>query len=173
MQGSLAQPPIIIRSSRKVAAAMLLIVVGFVATGIMMARDPEENPVIAYLIAGFFALGIPVFAWRIFRPDTLTLTPEGIFFQGMRVTDSWSWSEVRDFRPYRPTGKTILKHVGFNFADGEPNNVPSHAAQQLPDVEGSLGNGWELGAADLADLLNRARGLWLRSGKIKHPFTSP
>lgn len=172
MQGSLAQPPIIIHSSRLVAAGMLLIVIGFVATGIMMARDPEENPVVAYLVAGFFALGIPVFAWRLFRPDTLMLTPEGIFFQGMRGTDSWSWSEVRDFRPYRPTGKTILKHVGFNFADGERTGAPGPAAQQLPDVEGSLGNGWELGAADLADLLNRARGLWLRSGRIKHPLGS-
>lgn len=169
MQGSLGQPPIIIRSSRKVAAAMLLIVVGFVATGLMMARDPEENPVIAYLTAGFFALGIPVFGWRLFRPDTLMLTPEGIFFQGLRGTDSWSWSEVQDFRPYRPTGKTILKHVGFNFADGERNSTLSHATQQLPEVDGSLGNGWELGAADLADLLNRVRGRWLRSGRIRHP----
>lgn len=172
MQGSLGQPPIIIRSSRLVAAGMLLIVAGFVATGIMMARDPEENPVIAYLIAGFFALGIPVFGWRIFRPDTLTLKPEGIFFQGMRGTDSWSWSEVQDFRPYRPTGKTILKHVGFNFTDGERTGVLGHAAQPLPDAEGSLGNGWELGAADLSDLLNRARGLWLRNGTIRHPLDS-
>jgi hypothetical protein len=160
MQGSLGQPPIIIRSSRLVAATMLLIVVGFAATGLLMARDPEENPVVAYFVTGFFALGIPIFGWRLFRPDTLTLTSDGIIRQHMLRTDSWSWNEVQDFRPYRPTGKTILKHIGFNFTDSERTDVLS---QESTEVEGSLGNGWELGAADLADLLNKARGQWLRS----------
>jgi len=158
MQGSLGQPPIIIRSSRMTAALMLLIDVGFVAIGVMMARDPEESAIIAYLIAGFFALGIPIFVWRVIRPDTMTLTKDGITWQGMFKTDHWPWTEVQDFRAYKPASRTIAKHVGFDFTDG---NDP--ATTKWMGVGGSFGTGWELSAVDLADLLNKARAMWLRT----------
>jgi hypothetical protein len=145
------------------AALMLLIDVGFVAIGLMMARDPEESGFIAYLIAGLFALGIPIFVWRIIRPDTMTLTADGITWQGMFKTDHWPWTEVQDFRAYKPTSRTIAKHVGFDFTDNQRTGALGRSAKELTGVGGSLGTGWELGAADLADLLNRAHATWLRT----------
>lgn len=163
MQGSLGQPPIVIRSSRATAALMLSIVAGFVAIGLMMAQDPEESAVIGYLMAGAFSLGIPVFAWRLVRPDTMTLTPDGISWQNMFRTDRWEWSEVQDFHAYKPTSRTIAKHVGFVFTNRGRDGAPGDAAEESTEATGSFGTGWELSAADLADLLNNARGLWLRS----------
>ena len=167
MQGSLNLPPVIIRSSRKTAALMLSICAGFVAIGLMMARDPEENPVIAYFVSGFFALGIPLFGWRLIRPDTLTLTPDGVFWQSIFRSVRWKWEEVQDFRAYSPTGKPGSKHVGFDFTDTyrEGTSTFSRVSKQVTGVYGSFGDGWELSAADLADLLNNARIRWLRPRK--------
>ncbi len=161
MQGSLGQPPIIIRLSRATTALMLIIDVGFVALGVMMARDPEEIAVVGYLIAGLFALGIPIFVWRLVRPDTMTLTPDGITWHNVFRTDRWAWSEVQDFHAYTPPGRTIAKYVGFVFTgSGAPGEDPN---------TGSFGTGWELSAADLADLLNQARVQWLRSRRTQPP----
>src|SRR5262249_11806240 len=101
MRGSLGQPPIIVSASRMTAFLLLLIPVGFVVIGLLMARDPGEDAVVAYFMAGFFALCIPPFLWRLVRPDTLTLTPEEIAWQGVFVTKRWRWDEVQDFRAYR------------------------------------------------------------------------
>jgi hypothetical protein len=165
MQGSLDLPPIVIRSSRITAALMLLICTGFVAIGIWIVRDPAEDHVAAYLASAFFALGIPLFMWRLVRPDVLTLTPEGINWRSIFRTSSFRWDEVQDFRPYAPSGKATSKHVGFDFSASyhAQHGALSRTARQLTGVDGSLGGGWELGATDLADLLNNARARWRRS----------
>jgi hypothetical protein len=165
MQGSLDLPPIVIRSSRITAALMLLICAGFVAVGIWIVRDPGEDHVAAYLASAFSALGIPLFMWRLVRPDVLTLTPEGINWRSIFRTSSFRWDEVRDFRSYAPSGKTTTKHVGFDFTPSyrTRQGAFAHTARQLTGVDGSLGGGWELGVTDLADLLNNARARWLRS----------
>jgi hypothetical protein len=95
MQGSLDQPPIIIRSSRNTALLMLLIAFGFVAIGVRMLRDPKINPVIGYLEIAFFGAGIPIFGCRLVRPDVLTLTPDGIAWDGVFRTVQWTWNDAQ------------------------------------------------------------------------------
>jgi hypothetical protein len=164
MQGSLDLPPIVIRSSRRQAAVFLLLSVGFVATGVFMLRDPKANPVIGYLVAGFFGLGISVFGYRFIKPDVLTLAPDGIIWRSMFRAARWRWDEVRDFRPYKPPGRGVTKHIGFDFTDSHSGSGAGlrGAAKTLTGVEGSLGTGWELGTADLTDLLNKAQARWQR-----------
>jgi hypothetical protein len=163
MDGSFDLPPLIIRSSPTTSALMLLIAIGFVAAGLFILRDPTQSRTVAYLCIAFFGAGIPLFAWRLIRPDTLLLAPDGITWHSIFRTHHYQWSDVQRFRPYAPSGKTITKHLGFDFTDSYQARGHQFrgAAKTLTGVEGSLGGGWELSAADLADLLNKARARWL------------
>jgi hypothetical protein len=162
MQGSLDAPPIVIRSSRGNSALMLLIAIVFVVTGAFMLRDPTQSATISTLIMIFFGAGIPFFAWRFIRPDILTLTQDGIFWRSVVRSAQWTWDDVENFRAYAPTGKTISKHLGIDFtASYHAKRGGSRGiVKAITSVEGSLGTGWELSAADLADLLTEARARW-------------
>ena len=164
VQGSLDQPPIVIRSSRLYSALMLLIAAGFVAIGAFMLRDPKESATISYLIMIFFGAGIPLFAWQLIRPGVLTLAPEGASWRSPFRTVHYQWNDLQNFRPYKPAGKSISKHLGFDFTDSyRAGHGGSYGlAKTLTGVEGSFGGGWELSAADLAQLLNQARARWAK-----------
>jgi hypothetical protein len=161
VQGSLDQPPIVVRSSRSTSFLMLIISVAFVAAGVGILRDPHQNHAMGYLGIAFFGLGIPIFAWRLVRPDILTLAPDGITWRNALRTTHWQWSDVERFRAYSPSSRSSSKHVGFDFTDryhAETRGL-RQTTKAIAGVEGSLGGGWELGAADLSDLLNKA---WIR-----------
>jgi hypothetical protein len=162
MQGSLDDPPIMIRSSRWKAALFLLIATGFVAISIWMLSDPKANRWMAWLGIIFFGFGIPVFGLRVIRPDVLMLAPDGITWRSVFRTARWRWTELQNFHPYSPTGGAS-KHVGFeltNSTQGRDGGLRGAARALTGGVEGSLGDGWELSASELADLLNRARARW-------------
>ena len=161
MQGSLDDPPIVIRSSRWKAALFLLIAAGFVAIGIWMLTDPKASHWMAWLGIAFFGLGIPIFGLRVIRPDRLTLAPDGIIWRSVLRTSRWQWTDLHGFRPYSPTGGAS-QHVGFELTNSHQRRDGGirGAAKALTGVEGSFGDGWELSAAELADLLNRARTRW-------------
>jgi hypothetical protein len=162
MQGSLDAPPIVIRASRGYSALMLLISIAFVASGVLIIKDPKGSPTIAYLVMAFFGTGIPIFGWRFIHPDVLTLTPEGISWRSVVRSAQWTWDDVENFRAYAPTGKTISKHLGFDFTESyhAKRGGSRGIVKAITSVDGSLGTGWELSAADLADLLNKARVRW-------------
>jgi Bacterial PH domain len=160
--GSLDQPPIVIRSSRLYSALMLLIAAGFVAIGAFMLRDPKESATTSYLIMIFFGAGIPLFAWQVIRPGVLTLSPDGVSWRSPFRTVHYQWSDIQTFRPYKPAAKSLSKHLGFDFTDSyrARRGGPYGLAKAMAGVEGSFGGGWELSAADLAELLNQARARW-------------
>lgn len=141
---------------------MLIASMAFVAGSVLVLNDPNKSSAMGYLAIAFFGLGIPVFAWRLIRPDMLIVTPDGITWRHAFRTSHWQWSDVQSFRPYSPASGTISKHLGFDFTDSyhARNRRLRHAAKAIAGVEGSLGGGWELSAADLADLLNKARIRW-------------
>jgi len=144
---------------------MLLVCILFAGMAIATLRDPaQQSPSwIAYVGAAFFGVGIPIFAARFLRPDTLEVGPSGLVWRNLFRSTSFRWHDVRDFRPYRPTSKIRSPHIGFDFADDyKPEERGSRAVvRQLTGVAGSLGGGWELDAADLANLLNAARARWV------------
>jgi hypothetical protein len=164
MLGSLDAPPAIIRSSRRNSALMLLIAAAFIAIGALMLRDPKQSATVSWLIMIFFGAGIPLFALRLIRPDALTLAPDGITLRNSLRTTNFSWADVQNFRAYRPTSMTISKHLGFDFTDSyrAMHGGAYGLAKTLTGVEGSFGGGWEIGATDLAELLNEARARWAK-----------
>jgi hypothetical protein len=131
-------------------------------TGAFMLHDPKESAAMSYLIMIFFGAGIPLFGWRLIRPDVLTVAPDGLTWRSVLRTARYQWDDVQNFRAYKPTSKTISKHVGFDFTDSyrAKRGGPYGLAKAMTGVEGSLGGGWELGAAELAELLNDARARW-------------
>lgn len=174
MQGSLDQPPITVRSSQSTSLLMLLIAVVLVAIFIQMMKDPEQSRLVVWLGLVLFAACIPLFAWRLIRPDILILAPDGITWRSLLRTVHWSWDDVQGFRAYKPAPKAISKHVGFDFTPSyhAGSSGLRQAAKALTGVEGSLGGGWEIDAAELADLLNRARARWAASSPSAVPRTA-
>jgi hypothetical protein len=111
VQGSLDQPPIVIRSSRLYSALMLLIATGFVAIGAFMLRDPKESATISYLIMIFFGAGIPLFTWQLIRPGVLTLAPDGALAQPL-PHHPLSMERRTELSPlYKPAAKSISKQL--------------------------------------------------------------
>jgi hypothetical protein len=167
MQGSLTQPSIVIRSSQMTPLLMLLAAIPLVAGSVLAARDPTHSPMMGYLGIALFGACIPLAVCRLVRPDVLTVAPDGITWRSLFRTISWRWDDVQNFRPYAPTSRTIAKHLGFDFTDSYRvhGEALRYTARALTGGEGSVGGGWELSAADLADLLNtaRARRIGLRA----------
>ena len=83
--------------------------------------------------------------------DALSVAPDGITWCGVFRTVHWIWDDVHNFRPYAPTGRTISKHLGFDFTDRHHgrSGAPLKVVKAMTGVEGSLGTGWQLSAADL------------------------
>ena len=166
MQGSLDQPPIVIQASRLYSALMLLIAAAFVAIGVFVLRNPKEDPTISYLIIVLFGACIPLFAWQLIRPGVLTVSPHGVSWRSPFRTIHYQWNDVQTFRPYKPSAKSITDHLGFDFSDSyRARRTGLYVlAKTMAGVEGSFGGGWELGAAELAELLNQAQARWAHKG---------
>jgi hypothetical protein len=164
MRGNLDNPPVVVRTSRWKALWGLLGSIFFVGAAIAILRDPAKQSHfwIAYAGAAFFGLGIPIFIALLLRPHTLEIGPSGLVWRNLFRTESFRWRDVRDFRPYRPSAKVITPAIGFDFADDyKPQQRRFRwVVRQCTGVAGSLGSGWELNAAELANLLNAARARW-------------
>jgi hypothetical protein len=167
MQGSFDNPPVVVRASRWTAMWMLAVSILFVGGFILMLRDPRlKEPwqvIAACASALLFGFGIAALARGLLRPSTLEMTPSGLVWRGTFRTTSFPWSDIKDFRPYRPSPRVISRHVGFDFAGQAENRRVVQAARWLTGVGGSLGGGWELDAAELSELLNSARTRWVAS----------
>jgi len=160
MQGNLDTPPIIVRSSRLVSAMVLLICAAFLTLAILVLRDPAKDHAQAVFAAAFSAIGIPLFVWRFVHPDRLTLSPDGITWHGVFRTRRWRWEDIQNFRPYKMRSDSLSAYVAFDSKPSDRSGPIANAAKALKHVDGTLGNGWEMSAEELSDLLNRARARW-------------
>ena len=158
MQGSLDQPPIIVRVSNFKTLSMLIVGIVFVIVCVIALKDSPpnpgvlESPAVLYPLIAFSGLVVLLATLRLIRPDQLTLAPDGITWRNVFRTYQWRWDEVQNFRSYRPLGFSVSKDIRFDYA-----NNPFKA---IGGVECSLGTGWELRPGDLAELLNKARSRW-------------
>jgi hypothetical protein len=176
MLGSLQNPPIIVGSSRRKWFLILCGAVIFVWAALHNFNNPNAGlkaTIFGYLSIFLFGAGIPIAVYKLIRPSTLEISPEGIKFKNLFQTRHYRWRDVANFRAYKPTRKSLSNHVGLDYAsDYNPaTHAARSAAKRLTGVEGSLGGDWEIGASELANLLNAARTQWftIKPAKGRQP----
>lgn len=160
MQGDLSHPPIIIRKSR--AKAFLMVVVSAIfSVGLFMAwRGSPNNSTLWLILPGFFmfSLGVPLFAWQVFRPERLLLSPSGLEWHNVRKTLTYRWDQLSEFSVYSIRG---TKLIGFSVIGSvTPPKVLARINTALTGMSGALPGLWEIKAEKVAEILNEARSKW-------------
>jgi hypothetical protein len=164
MQGSLDQPPIVIRSSTLKSFSLMA---GCALIAAFSWLEMSISPSSSHAASGFvaFGLAVPYYAWLLLSPNVLTLSPEGLELKTRWRKARWSWQEVSRFRVV-PV-HILSRHIGFDLAEA-PAGSGSFMQYYVgyAGADDSLGGGWELDPAGLADLLNQAQTRWApRSGR--------
>lgn len=158
MQGSLDQPPIVLRTS-VLKAGLLMIGSGIAAffCGSLITMTPPPSRALSGLVA--FGLAAVYFAWRLVCPNILTLSPEGLAWQSPFRTTRWAWRDVSRFRAIQV--HIFSQHVGFDVADGVPGPMSfTQYYVRYAGADNSLGGSWEVSARALAEILNAAQARW-------------
>lgn len=181
MRGSLESPPIRIATSRAklipvffgcllfVAMGCFILAVGagssHVGHGVwgilreaLAVRRHLWRPVVALLSIVFFGAGAVLVAMSFLRPASLELSPVGLTLTTLFKTTRFAWTDFARFSVVAVTPRSRM--VGYVLAPG--SRAPrSKMSMSMAGVDGSIGaNSWELGAAELADLLTRAHYRW-------------
>jgi hypothetical protein len=158
MQGNLDQPPIVIYTSALKSGALMI---GCAAVAAFCWFLLSLNPPAAHADSGLvaFGLAVPYYGWLFVSPNVLTLSPDGLTLKTRWRKAEWSWDQVSHFRAVRV--QIASQHVAFDLEEG--SSGPSSYMQwyvRYAGADDSLGGGWELGATELAALLNSARDRW-------------
>ena len=152
MQGSLDQPPIVIRSSLSRTATLLLGSGAFVLGGLFLLAQGRDT--FADLLAiGFFGLCGLVALAMLIVPPRLEIGPSGLTQTVLWRKSRFVWTDVYDFHP--KTLGLATKGIGFRY-------VRLLQGVRAPSSRNTiLLGGWEIDEQALADLLNAARERWL------------
>ena len=158
MQGSLEQPPIVIQTSGlKIGGLAVGCALVAAFCWFLLSLDPPATHADSGLVA--FGLAVPYYGWLFVSPNVLTLSPDGLALKTRWRKASWSWDQVSHFRAVRV--QIANQHVGFDVEEGAPAQTSyMQWYVRYAGADDSLGGGWELGAAELAALLNCARERW-------------
>jgi hypothetical protein len=160
MQGSLEQPPILIRASRWKAALVIVVSAGFMAIGVMMLVDWRPEPAWhSQVVLAVFGFGLIIGLGSVLWPSSLEISPAGLALRVLFRRRRWRWNEIGNFRVIR-IERTGM--VGFDVADGQGGaSRLKRLNSYLVGVDGALPAGWPVPAESLATLLNEARARWL------------
>ena len=177
MQGSLEQPPIVIRGSRGRALMVTLICAGFVAIGAAYVSGPKGfDPTMGFAMI-FFGLGLLVGLCMLVAPARLEIGPGGIAESVLWRTRRMSWNEAYNFRPVAMGMSN--KFIGFDYLVPPPKGGGLRQLNAaLVGAQGALQAGWEIDSVAVANLLNQARERWLHApaagfAPVTAPITPP
>lgn len=160
MQGSLDQPPIIIRKSRVKSLLMLFVSAALSFGSILLWRDGPDTPRAWMALPGvfLFGLGVPLFGWELFRPDRLLLSPSGLEWRTVRKTLRYSWEQLSGFSVFSVRGS---KMIGFSVTGSNaPPKLLARFNSALTGNSAALSGLWEIKPENVAELLNSARAKW-------------
>jgi hypothetical protein len=154
IEGSLDQPPIIVRHDKSVTA----VVVFLAAVGIFIwPRNPEFMKTRHVFLAGAVILfGIV----SLFRTGGIELSPKGIALTGFLGRKEYAWSDFSRFVLVKERRRFFsTTSVGFYYS-------PSRKGFRLPSfnfysgADGVFPGGYVLDPQELFDLINQARARW-------------
>ena len=139
----------VIPTSRTKSALVLLASIGFVALGVWMSG---EKPVLGWVCAGFFALGIPVsLAMLLTDKFSLRLDAEGLEMASPIKTTRIRWQDIAGFELGQIKGARMIairyhehyqgQRLGRQVAEamsGMEGAIPNHYAMPLPELLAEL-----------------------------------
>lgn len=148
MQGSLVDPPIVVRASRRVSS------IGVIASAaILYLSLSRPDGSVAFRYSG--GLVLLYFSWQLIDPMKLILGSDGLTWRNTFGSRHWSWREIGNFR---------IAMGGFvgcdTFGRRSVANFLRPVNKATSGSHGVLGFGWEIGAPKLVELLNTARRRW-------------
>ncbi len=159
MIGSLEHPPIVMKTPRGKSLAFLVIFI-VLAGPVIGVTVAGPNEPIWHLLAGaaLFGIGVLLFGWPLVRPETLTISADGLRYTTLWRTHSLAWADVLQFGL---TTMNLSTWVTVNYAPSYGRNPGLRKFNQSwMGLEGMLPNNWEMDPASLCKLLNDARERW-------------
>lgn len=155
MEGSLDDPPIVLRQHR--LKYVLVCFAGIVAASIFASLVASSSAgAVHYFVPILVGLTGVTSGVRAIFPDMLILDAHGVVWRRWFWTIEFRWSDFRRFRAV-PDGE---KQVEADISLGMRRRLGWR--RFLPGLWGpvNLGNGWELPAARVAEVLTEARARW-------------
>ena len=173
MQGSLEQPPIIIRGVRwHWRRLRLLLPLAAVAASVWssglkgQAASPTNLALIAVLV-----LNLALQVWSFISPTRLQISPSGITLKFTWRTRLWGWDEIGQFRMVHYVG---AEYLGFDYAPGaKRRSAYREAVSRMSGADGLLVGAMEVDVETLAGLLNDASRRWLTQPAVVTASVKP
>jgi hypothetical protein len=140
VEGSLAQPPIVLRQDR------LKLGIGFVLSAgltLGLLAELRLDTTVNILLFGFIALTALDYGLATIFPARLILGPDGLVRRSVYGTTRYSWQDLTGFRWYRT--RTSVNMI---------------LAKRSSGVETQLGGYWELPVQQVVDRLIAALAQW-------------
>ena len=153
VEGSLDDPPIVLRQDRLKLSLMFLAVAA--VTSLLLLPPWGPNSTGRLVALGFFGLCSAISGLMAVRPSLLILDPHGLIWCQTFRTFEYPWSAFTRFYVLsRPRRFTAV--VGEFTHEGPPK--PGWRRFLTGSLE--LGSLWELPPQRVADVLNEARARW-------------
>lgn len=154
-EGSLDNPPIVVRGAAWKTLLAMLGCIGFVALAWFLA---DKQPQIALLTFAFFGFGAVALVVRLFRPAWVRFSPQGIAIYSGWKERAIVWSDFDEFRLVRVRHNLF---VGFTMSSSFTGKLAlSGANRALAGIDGALPNSLTLAPRDLAELVQAAAKKW-------------
>jgi hypothetical protein len=156
MQGSLDEPPIIIKQDQGKFVLGIFLIAGFVATFCAMGWGADARQLL-WVFAGFALGGFGglMFMRNFVPPCGLTLDKSGLTWRGPWNVNRYPWSAITGFVVVSPL--LLARQPGCVFAASSEKRP---ITPRFFGDTGSFGPCWEMKAQDIVDLLNAARARW-------------
>ena len=171
MQGSLDAPPIIIRARRwypQMTWLVALLALALASQAFMFLTPGVKAPASAYVAGPFVGLMLILLLLRVVWPGRMEIGPDGVVVRALLRNRRRTWAEAFAFRPVRYRG---IEFIVYDIPAGaRAGSALGRAVARSSGADGLLAGNMELGADDLAQLLNQARARWTAEAAAPTPL---
>ncbi len=174
MQGSLDQPPIVLRGRRGRGVPLLVFGLPMLIVGALMWTRTSSAAAggLFVFVVGFFCVTAGILT--IVVPPELTIGAEGLVLKGALRTRTYGWGQAANFRLVQLRRTTL---IGFDRPGAQ--NIMSDVASALRTVAVSsnydavLPGRWDAPVETVVETLNGARAKWGGLAAARAPMLRP
>jgi len=152
VEGSLADPPIVLRQDR---LKLALCCAGLAALAVALLVTSRFNSTLDTVLLGVIGLSALTYGLRAIFPTTLTLGPAGLVRRSVFRTVEFSWQDITGFGWYRT--RTMVNMVQAEHSDAYRATL---GWRGFFGAATALGGFWELPVQRVVDELTAALAHW-------------